>query len=141
VIQLGLAIANSPLSSAARLGYDLLRVTLDRYAEELIEWRCALPPSRVRQLRGTLSGWDCADLKLFVGQVSFAALDSDRRDDLDEVPTRLRLETEQVDAVIAAGLDATRLNPDFNGFLRSIDIEKPLSALGGPAPRRILPSN
>ncbi|MEX0286133.1 MAG: patatin-like phospholipase family protein, partial [Paracoccaceae bacterium] len=82
-IQLGLAIANSSMSSATRLGYDLLRVTLDRYTEELIEWRCALPPSRVRQLRGTLSGWDCADLKLFVGQVSFAALVSDRRDDLD----------------------------------------------------------
>ena len=41
---------------------------------------------------------------------------------------------------IAAGLDATRLNPDFNGFLRSIDVGPPLAAPGTPAPRRILPS-
>lgn len=141
-LQLGLAIVNSSMFSATRLGYDVLRLTLDQYSEGLIEWRCSLPASRVRQLRGTLAGWDCKDLKLFVGEVSFDLLDPDRRTELDTVPTRLRLETEQVDAVIAAGLDATRLNPDFNGFLRAIDAGPPLGAPqapGTPAPRRILP--
>lgn len=60
-------------------------------------------------------------MKLFVGQVSFEVLDNDQRDDLNEIPTRLRLETPQVDAVIAAGEQATRLTPEFNGFLRAID--------------------
>lgn len=139
-VQLGLAIANSSMFSATRLGYDVLRLTLDQYAVDLVEWRCSLSPSTVRRLRGTLNGWDCSDVKLFVGQVNFDLLDDERRKDLDTVPTRLKLETEQVDAVIAAGLDATRLNPDFNGFLRSIDVGPPLAAPGGPAPRRILPS-
>ncbi len=139
-VQLGLAIANSSMGSATRLGYDVLRLTLDQYAEDLIEWRCSLSPSAVRRLRGSLSGWDCSDVKLFVGQVNFELLDEDRQEELDTVPTRLRLETEQVDAVIEAGLDATRLNPDFNGFLRSIDVGPPLASPGGPAPRRILPS-
>ena len=139
-VQLGLAIANSSMGSATRLGYDVLRLSLDQYAEDLIDWRCSLSSGEVRRYRGTLSGWDCSDVKLFVGQVNFDLLDDERQEELDTVPTRLRLEVEQVDAVIAAGLDATRLNPDFNGFLRSIDVGPPLAAPGTPAPRRILPS-
>ena len=139
-MQLGLAIANSSMGSATRLGYDVLRLTLDRYSEDLIEWRCALPSSTVRRLRGSLSGWNCQDVKLFVGQVNFDALDTDRQEELNTVPTRLRLDTDQVDLVIAAGEDATKFNPDFNGFLRSLDIEGAVGQPIGPAPRRILPS-
>lgn len=120
-VQLGMAIANSSMGSATRVGYDVLRLTLDQYAEDLIEWRCDLSQSKVRALRGTLNGWDCEDVKLFVGQVAFDVLDADERALLDEIPTRLRLETAQVDRVIAAGEAATRLNPEFNGFLRAID--------------------
>ena len=56
------------------------------------------------------------DVKLFVGQVisTFWMMNSARI--WTTVPTRLKLETEQVDAVIAAGLDATRLNPDFTAL-------------------------
>lgn len=133
-VQLGLAIANSSMGAATRVGYDVLRLSLDNYAEDLIEWRCSLPLSRVRALRGSTAGWDCKDLKLFVGQVGFDALDKDRRDALDEVPTRLRLPTDQVDLVIAAGEDSTRLNSDFNGFLRSID------AAAAPEGGRIIPT-
>lgn len=140
-LQLGLAIANSSMGAATRVGYDVLRLTLDDYAEDLIEWRCGLPASRVRALRGTLAGWDCRDVKLFVGQVAFDVFDADRRAKLDEVPTRLRLPEDQVDLVIAAGTDATRLNSDFNGFLRSIDaVETPTTA-SRITPRRITPSN
>ncbi|MEM6276291.1 MAG: patatin-like phospholipase family protein [Pseudomonadota bacterium] len=120
-IGLGLAIANSSMGSATRVGYDVLRLSLDDYAADLIQWRCELPRSRVRQLRGTLAGWQCDDLKLFVGEVAFGVLDAEERALLDEIPTRLALETEQVDRAIRAGEVATRRNPEFNGFLRSID--------------------
>ncbi len=120
-IGLGLAIANSSMGSATRVGYDVLRLSLDAYAEDLIEWRCALSIARVRQLRGSLNGWDCEDLKLFVGQVAFDVLDAAEREKLNQIPTRLRLKTEEVDRTIAAGETATRLNPEFNGFLRAID--------------------
>ena len=140
-LQLGLAIANSSMGAATRVGYDVLRLTLDQYTEDLIEWRCSLPSSKVRALRGTTSGWDCKDVKLFVGQVSFESLDDDQVKKLNEVPTRLRLKTEEVDLVIAAGEEATRLSPDFNGFLRSIDAVTVPSGPRRITPRRISPSN
>ncbi|MEO0939333.1 MAG: patatin-like phospholipase family protein [Pseudomonadota bacterium] len=140
-VQLGMAIANSSMGSATRVGYDVLRLTLDDYAEDLIEWRCSLPASRVRALRGSLAGWDCADLKLFVGQVSFGALPDDRQDRLNEIPTRLRLPENEVDMVIAAGAEATRLNPEFNGFLRAAGLVAPPTDARRITARRITPSN
>lgn len=140
-VQLGMAIANSSMGAATRVGYDVLRLTLDRYAEDLIEFRCALPAARVRALRGSLAGWDCKDLKLFVGEVSFEKLDSKERAVLNDIPTRLRLKTDQVDRVISAGQEATLLTPEFNGFLRAIDaVDAPSTALPANA-RRITPSN
>ena len=62
-------------------------------------------------------------------------------DQLNQIPTRLKLPTEQVDLAIAAGLKATRQDPEFNGFLRSIGISGPAASAGsGPAPRLIRPN-
>ena len=65
-------------------------------------------------------GWDCKEVKRFVGEASFAILPDGMRDALDEVPTPLKLETAQVDMVIEAGRLATRMTPAFNGFLASL---------------------
>lgn len=144
-VNLGFAVANSAMGSATRAGYDVLRLTLDAYAEDLVEWRCSLPLSKVRRLRGTTAGWDCKDIKLFIGQINFTVLDNDLQQELNEVPTRLRLPIEQVDKVIEAGIEATKLNPDFNGFLRSIDAAGPSTGgrriVPGADARRIAPSN
>ena len=134
-IQMGLAITGSSMASATRVGYDVLRLTLDQYAEDLIEFRCGLSNTRVRALRGSTKGWDCKDLKLFVGQINFGQLPQDQQTELNKVPTRLKLETEQVDMVIDAALQATRQSAEFNGFLRAI------GAVDTPdAPRRITPN-
>jgi hypothetical protein len=85
-----------------------------------------LPLDKVRQLRGTLKDWDCEDVKLFIGEVSFDGLDEGMQDQLNGIPTRLKLEAEQVDLAILAGRLSTWQNPEFNGFLRSIE-------QGGPA--------
>ncbi len=141
-VGLGLAIANASMGAATRVGYDVMRLTLDEYAADLIEWRCDLPAARVRALRGSTAGWDCSDVKFFVGQVGFDVLDADQQDKLNEVPTRLALPTEQVDLVIAAGEEATRRNPDLNGFLRAIDAAPtPTGTRITPSARRITPSN
>ena len=137
-VQLAMSIANSSMSSASRVGYDVMRLTLDDWVEDLIEFRCDLSRAEVRRLRGSLEGWDCTDVKLFVGEVSFAALDNERRDRLNEIPTRLRLPTEEVDMVIQAGRDATRLNPELLGFLSSLDVGPGRLAIPEGA-RRIMP--
>jgi NTE family protein len=120
-VSLANSIVNSSMGSATRTAYDAMVLMLANWQAEMVEYRCALPLDEVKKLRGTLDGWDCEDLKLFVSEVSFDALDSDMRAQLNQVPTRLRLPTDQVDLVIEAGRLATRANPELNGFLRSIE--------------------
>lgn len=137
-VNLAMSIAGSAMSAASRSGYDSMRGELRLWEMELIEWRCALPLDEVRRLRGTVAGWDCKDVKLFVGEASFASLAKDMRDAVNQVPTRLKLDTAQVDAVISAGRMATRLTPEFNGFLASVagDVEARIAAEGK---RRVVP--
>jgi len=143
-VNLAMSIATSAMSAASRSGYDSMRGEMRLWESELIEWRCALPLSEVRRLRGTTQGWDCKDVKLLVGEASFASLPTAMRDQLDAVPTRLKLPTAQVDMVIEAGRMATRLSPEFNGLLASLtgnDVEARIQdgiAAGG---RRVTPVN
>lgn len=143
-VNLAMSIATSAMSAASRSGYDSMRGELRLWESELIEWRCALPLAEVRRLRGSTEGWDCKDVKLFVGEASFASLPKDQRDRLDAVPTRLKLPQAQVDMVIEAGRQATRATPEFNGFLASLegnDVEARIQdgiAAGG---RRVTPVN
>ena len=141
-VNLAISIATSAMSAASRSGYDSMRGELRFWEAELIEWRCALPLVEVRRLRGSTAGWDCKDVKLFVGEASFASLPPAMRDKLNKVPTRLKLDTGQVDTVIEAGRLATRMTPEFNGFLASLSgnavegrIEDGIAAGG----RRVVP--
>lgn len=141
-VGLGMSIASSAMAAASRSGYDSMRGELRFWELELIEWRCALPMAEVRRLRGSTEGWDCKDVKLFVGEASFASLPDPLRDQLDEVPTRLRLPVAQVDMVIAAGRQATRSTPEFNGFLASLagnDVDSRIAAGVAAGGRRVVP--
>jgi predicted acylesterase/phospholipase RssA len=141
-VNLAMSIATSAMSAASRSGYDSMRGELRFWEAELIEWRCALPLDEVRRLRGSTAGWDCKDVKLFVGEASFASLPPALRDKLNTVPTRLKLTPDQVDMVIEAGRLATRMTPEFNGLLASLsgnDVEARIEdgiAAGG---RRVVP--
>jgi predicted acylesterase/phospholipase RssA len=143
-VNLAMSIATSAMAAASRSGYDSMRGELRLWEAELIEWRCALPMVEVRRLRGSTAGWDCKDVKLFVGEASFASLPAAMRDDLNKVPTRLKLKTAEVDMVIAAGRLATRMTPEFNGFIASLagnGVEGRIKdgiAAGG---RRVVPLN
>lgn len=139
---LAMSIANASLSAATRSGYDAMRGEMRRWQEELIEWRCALPASEVRRLRGSLAGWDCRDVKLFVGQAGADALPAPMRERLNKVPTRLRLKTDEVDLSIEAGRLATEATSEFNGFLAALDgnrVEDRIAAGIARGGRRITP--
>ena len=55
-----------------------------------------------------------------VNRVGFDQLGPERAKVLNAVDTRLKLPTDQVDAVIAAGRDSLRVNPTFRDFLKGI---------------------
>lgn len=138
-VSLAMSIVNSSMGSATRTAYDTMVLTLNGWHKDVVDFRCSLSRAEVRRLRGTLAGWDCRDVKLFVSEVSFQGLDPDMVAELNTIPTRLKLEVEQVDLAIEAGTLATRQNPEFNGFLRAIGEGAPRVAAGSPAPRRIAP--
>lgn len=140
---LAMAIASASLAAATRSGYDAMRGEMRRWQEELIEWRCALPASEVRRLRGSLAGWDCRDVKLFVGLAGGDALPAPMRDRLNRIPTRLRLKTEEVDLAIEAGRVATQATSEFNGFVAALEgnrIEDRIAAGIRAGGRRIAPT-
>lgn len=118
---LAMSIANASLSAATRSGYDAMRGEMRAWQAELVEWRCALPLSEVRRLRGSVAGWDCADVKIFVGQANADALPAPLRDRLNKVPTRLRLKPDEVETAIEAGRLATQATAEFNGFVAALD--------------------
>ena len=61
-----------------------------------------------------------ATSRSFVNRVGFDQLGPERAAALNAVDTRLKLPTDQVDAVIAAGRDALRINPTFRDFLKGM---------------------
>ncbi|WP_303470502.1 MULTISPECIES: patatin-like phospholipase family protein [unclassified Marinovum] len=141
-VQLAMSIANASMGAASRTGYDAMRLQISDWERDLVSYRCSLGAAEVRRLRGSSKGWDCRDVKFFVGQVSFRGLPGEMRSELDEIPTRLRLKVDQVDKSIQAGRLSTRANAQVQGFLRAAGYVEtdPLLARGpGPGPRRIAP--
>lgn len=139
--QLARAIVQSAMTAASRTGFDAMRLQLDRWQEDLVEYRCSLTLAEVARLRGSAAGWDCRDLKFFVGMVSFDDLGGQMEDRLNAIPTRLALEEAEVDLSISAGRRTTRQNPEVNGFLASTARygTDRLSAIDAGTARRIAP--
>jgi NTE family protein len=136
---LGVLIARSAMRAATRSGYDALRLELADWHRDLVDYRCRLSLAEVLAWRGSLDGWDCRDVKLFVGEIGFEDVDADTKARLDRVPTRLRLTPAEVDLVLAAAREATRNNPELRGFLRSLAPAAGPQASGDTPPRRIEP--
>jgi predicted acylesterase/phospholipase RssA len=120
VVDLITAVTDTAISASVRDGYDAFRMTMDRWQKDLIDYRCSLKQTEVKRLRGTLAGWNCRDLKFFVGDVSFADVEPVKRARLQKILTRLKLPTAEVDLAIAGGSEALRNDPTFIGALRSI---------------------
>jgi NTE family protein len=114
------AMSDTAIRSNVRANFDTFRDTFRDWREELVRWRCSLPPEQVAALRGTPTGWNCRDVQFFIGEIGFDQLGPDRLKALSTVPTRFVLPEDQVDAVIAAGRDALRSSDVFRRFLASL---------------------
>jgi hypothetical protein len=115
-----MAVTDTAISNSVRDGYDAFRLTMDNWQKDLVQYRCALKQTEVKRLRGTLDGWNCRDLKFFIGTVNFDDVGAGERAKLNRVATRLALPTPEVDLTIAAGTEALRNEPTFIGALRSM---------------------
>jgi NTE family protein len=111
-----MAAANTAIGSSMRASYTAFDRTMSEWRDSLIGWRCALSAADRRKY-GASEGWDCRDLKFFVGRINFDQLGKRRADALDAIPTRFNLAPDVVETVIAAGRDALRANVTFQAFL------------------------
>jgi NTE family protein len=109
------AAADTAIDASVNQSFTAFDRIMQDWQGTLIKWRCGLSAAD-RAKYGARPGWNCHDLKLFVGRVGFDQLDPARAAELETIPTRFRLPPEQVDSVIAAGRDALRNNPAYRSF-------------------------
>jgi NTE family protein len=112
--------ASDTATDAGAIGsYSAFDGTMSDWQEDLVRWRCGLSEADRRRF-GAPPGWNCRDVKFFIGKISFDQLSPDRAAVLNKVETRFKLPPDQVDMLITAGRDALNVNPAFRSFLNSI---------------------
>jgi NTE family protein len=114
------AVTDAALDANVRSSYSAFEANMTAWRESLVRWRCGLAGAEVSRLRGTLAGWNCRDIKLFIGRVGFDQVDQARAARLENIPTRFKLPAESVDDLIGAGGEALSANPTFRAFRQSL---------------------
>jgi NTE family protein len=117
--ELASAVTGTAIDASAAASSAAFRAVMTEWQSSLVGWRCGLSAAE-RAAHGLGAGWNCRDLKIFVGRVGFDDLPPEKASSVDNVPTRFRLPPEQVDAVIAAGRETLRSSPTFKAFLQSL---------------------
>lgn len=111
------AVSDTMIDSGVRNSLDALKLAMKDWETALIRHRCTMPRTKVLELRGTLRGWSCRDMKIRVTEIGFEALDAPTRTAVDKVETRFKLPTDQVDLTIAAGRQALSANSVYRGLV------------------------
>jgi NTE family protein len=113
------AASDTATESGAVGTYSAFQDTMDDWQDDLVKWRCHLSEAERRKY-GATPGWNCKDVKFFVGRIAFDQLGAERAAALNNVQTALKLPPDQVDALIAGGRDALKASPVFRDFLNSL---------------------
>jgi NTE family protein len=113
------AAADTAIDASVSQSFTAFDRSMQDWQNILIKWRCSLSAAD-RTKFGARPGWNCHDLKFFIGRLGFDQLEPARAAELEKVPTRFRLPPEQVDNVIAAGRDTLKINPAFRAFIGSL---------------------
>lgn len=116
--ELASVVTDAAIDFGVYKGYDYFTTIMRDWQNDLRRWRCSLSDAEVVKLRGTLGGWNCADLTFTVGRVSFEDAGPELKEKLDKVPTRFKLDPQTLETVISAGEMALRNNPVFRSFIR-----------------------
>ena len=128
------AASDTATESGAVGSYSAFQVIMNEWQETLVNWRCKLTAAERRHY-GAPTGWNCRDVKFFVGRTSFEQLGPEREAALNMVETNFHLPADQVEMTIAAGRDALKTNKIFNAFVTSLGgAPRRGVAVGRPAP-------
>lgn len=109
------AAADTAVDAGVAGSYTAFEHVMEDWRTALVKWRCGLSAAERARL-GVRPGWNCRDLKFFIGRLGFDQFDGARAAELEAIPTRFHLPAEQVDLAIAAGRDALRMSPVVRDF-------------------------
>lgn len=114
------AVVDVLVDANAHASYTAFEATMRNWRESIVRWRCGLKREEVVQLRGNSGHWNCRDLKISIGRISFSQLDAARAKQLNDVPTTFTLPPATIDAVTRAGGDALQATPAFQQYLKGL---------------------
>jgi predicted acylesterase/phospholipase RssA len=118
-VELLKAAVDTTMDSSVGASYSAFDRTMNDWRDALVHWRCGLSAAD-RARYGAGAGWNCRDVKFFIGRLGFDQLDAARATELEAIPTRFYLPQQQVDDLIAAGRDSLRASPVFRAFAGSL---------------------
>lgn len=120
----GMELANAAIDAAMsanmRMSYDGFVSQLQQWRQDIVHYRCALPPERQRAIAEQHSGWRCDDVQFNVVRIAFDGLPLERAAKLSALPTRLALPEPDVDLLIHAGHELIMRNPEVQSFRRDV---------------------
>ena len=113
-----MASTDSAIDAASRLGFEAFRQALADWRTRIVTFRCGLARAELDPLRGSTDApWQCDDVQIELGLLSFDDLGPQRADALNGIDTRLTLPVEQIDAAIEGGRDAALRSPALKRYL------------------------
>lgn len=114
------AVADTAVDANVRSSYDTFAAQLKNWNKELVDWRCKLSPERVKELTGDSGPWNCRDVSFHVAKVTFDQMpDPTVRAKLESIPTRFKIEKQNVDLLLDSAGAILRKNGAFQRFLAS----------------------
>ena len=113
------AVADTAIDASVAANYTAFERTMQDWESSIIRWRCGLSVAERRRL-GAPANWNCRDVKISIGRLSFDQFGGARSAELNAVPTRFNLPAQQVEDVISAGSDALRTSPTLQSFMRGL---------------------
>jgi len=123
-VNLVTAVSDTATESGAVGSYSAIEDTLNKWQDMLINWRCRLSLDERHRL-GAPSGWNCRDVKFFVGRISFEQFDPPRAAALNAIETNFHLPPDQIELLINSGREALKNSLVFRSFLGSLPTSPP----------------
>jgi NTE family protein len=109
------AVTDTAIDSAVRSGFDAFRLSVRDWEEATRKWRCSLPGAEVRRLGGS-KDWRCSNIRFEINEIEFNHFDPKIAAKLNAIPTRFKLEPDEVDLLIRSGHDAVTSQTTLRGF-------------------------
>jgi len=109
------AVTDTAIDSAVRSGFDAFRLSVRNWEEATRKWRCSLSGAEARRL-GASRDWRCSNIRFEINEVAFNRFDPKLATKLNAIPTRFKLEREEVELLIRSGHDAVASQTTLKAF-------------------------